>query len=85
MRMPFDEFDRFFIARKGESILDLMAEKHSNVLKEELRRSIADKLASGSFDLLIAVDAVNPELDKIIAFLSSRSGGLKFEALEVES
>jgi hypothetical protein len=41
-------------------------------------------LASGKFQLIIAVDTINPELEKIIAYVSSRGGGLQLEALELE-
>ena len=82
--MPFDEFDRFFIAKQGKSLLDLMQEKDPAINREQLRTNIAEKLATADFDLLIAVDSINPELDKIIAFLGNRSIALKFEALEIE-
>jgi hypothetical protein len=37
-----------------------------------------------SFQLIIAVDTINPELEKIIAYVSSRGTGLQLEALELE-
>src|SRR5690242_10372198 len=53
--------------------------------KEQLRRNITETLARGSFTLLIAVDEMNPELKKIIAYLSTRERGLALQALELES
>lgn len=84
-QMPFDNFDQVFIAREGKSVLDLLEEKMPGIDKEQLRESIAETLRAGSFTLLIAVDEMNPELRKIISYLSSREEGLALQALELET
>jgi hypothetical protein len=52
--------------------------------KDELKQSVEQNLAAGKFQLIIAVDTINPELEKIIAYVSSRGTGLQLEALELE-
>jgi hypothetical protein len=69
-QMPYDNFDQVFIAREGKSVLDLLEEKMPGIDKDQLRESIVETLRKGSFVLLIAVDEMNPELQKIIAYLS---------------
>lgn len=82
--MSFDELDRFFLNREGKSVLELLAEKSPGIDKDELKQSVEQNLASGKFQLIIAVDTINPELEKIIAYVSSRGTGLQLEALELE-
>lgn len=84
-QMSFEDFNQRFVAREGRSILDLLADKAPEIDREELRNRIAANLATGKFNLLIAVDEINPELDKIIAYLSGRGSGLNLEALEFET
>ncbi len=81
--MSFDELDRFFLNREGKSLLELLSEK-SPIDKDQVKQSVEENLASGKFQLIIAVDAINPELEKIIAYVSSRGTGLQLEALELE-
>jgi hypothetical protein len=82
--MSFDGLDRFFLNREGKSLLDLLIEKDAAIDKDWLRQNVEQNLASGTFQLIIAVDAINPELEKIIAYVSSRGSGLQLEALELE-
>jgi hypothetical protein len=82
--MSFDEFDRFFLHREGKSLLELLGEKDSAIDKDQVRQNVEENLSSGKFQLVIAVDTINPELEKIIAYVSSRGSGLQLEALELE-
>src|SRR6185295_11461084 len=50
----------------------------------QIRQRVEENLASGNFQLVIAVDGMNPELEKIIAFVASRGTGLQLEALELD-
>jgi len=52
--------------------------------KDQLKQNVEVNLASGKFQLIIAVDTINPELEKIIAYMSSRGTELQLEALELE-
>jgi hypothetical protein len=47
--MSFDELDRFFISREGKSLLELLAEKSSEIDKDLLKQSVEQNLASGKF------------------------------------
>jgi hypothetical protein len=64
--------------------LDLLIEKDSTIDKVQLKETVQENLMSGKFQLIIVVDAMNPELEKIIAYISSRGSGLQLEALELD-
>jgi hypothetical protein len=83
--MSFEQLDSFFVANEGKSLLDILIEKDSSIDRDRLRDEISNNLKDGSFELVIAVDEINPELEKIIAFLSSCKAAIQLEALEVES
>jgi urease gamma subunit len=61
--MSFEEFDDFFLKREGKSLLDLLSEKSSVIEKDKVRQTVEENLASGKFQLIIAVDRINPELE----------------------
>lgn len=82
--MSFEDFDRFFLMRERKSLLELLCEKDPTIDKDQLKQNVQEHLASGKFQLIIAVDTINPELEKIIAYVSSRGSGLQLEALELE-
>ncbi len=77
----YEDIDQIFLTREGKSILQLLSSKHPEISGDELRRAVAANLADGRFSLFIVVDTINRELEKIIAFLSSRGGGLKLQAI----
>ncbi len=81
--MSFDDLDRFFLKREKKSLLNLLYEKDPSIDKDQLKQSVEGNLASGKFQLIIAVDTINPELEKIIAYVSSRGSELQLEALEL--
>jgi hypothetical protein len=82
-RMRFEDFDELFKSREGKSIRELFSERSDSLPIEEITRTITENLEQGRFKLLIAVGQINPELEKIIAYVSSFRGGLVLEALEV--
>lgn len=77
----YEDIDRIFQSREGKSIFELLNAKYPEILLDELRQNVSANLADGRFRLFIVVDSINPELEKIIAFLSSRGGGLKLQAI----
>jgi hypothetical protein len=82
--MSFDDLDHFFLKSEKKSLLDLLIEKNPAIDKDQLKQNVEVNLASGKFQLIIAVDTINPELEKIIAYMSSRGNELQLEALELE-
>jgi len=83
-KMSFDDFDSLFISREGTPILDLLDAKIPGIIREEVRDAISRNLSSGAFQLFIAVDQMNEELEKIISYVSSRGSGLRLEVLEFD-
>ena len=76
--------DGFFLKRERKSLLDLLSEKSPAIDPSQVKYEVEQNLASGKFQLIIAVDGMNPELEKVIAYISSRGTGLQLEALELE-
>jgi hypothetical protein len=83
--ISYEELDDLFRAREGKSIGELLPLKLGHPLSDGFRETVAANLKSGSFHLFIAVDQMNDELEKIIAYLSSRGPGLKLQALELKT
>jgi hypothetical protein len=83
-KMSFEDFDSLFISREAKPVLDLLEAKVPGILREEIRDAITDNLASGAFQLFIAVDQMNDELEKIISYVSSRGNGLRLQVLEFD-
>jgi hypothetical protein len=81
-QMSFEDFDSLFIKRGGKPVLDLLESGNQRIVREEVRTAIAHNLSSGAFQLFIAVDEMNEELEKIIGYVSSRGSGLRLEVLE---
>ena len=82
--MSYDELDDLAVQREGKSIADLLEAKAPDFSREVLRDRVGRNLSDGRFRLLIAVDKINPELEKIIAYVSSRGTGVRLEAVEIE-
>jgi hypothetical protein len=76
-KMTFDDFDSLFVSREATPVLDLLEAKVPGIVREEVRDAIASNLSSGAFQLFIAVDQMNDELEKIISYVSSRGNGLR--------
>ena len=89
--MGYDEFDKICcrVEKWGDrSLEDAMSEKMVDALqgwsKEDFKDSVASTLERGDFHLIIAVDALNDELKRIIEFLNSRGeNSPKIHALEM--
>jgi hypothetical protein len=82
--MSFDDFDDLFVRRREKSLLALVAEQIADFEGELLRSTIRKNLAEGKFQLLIAVDRINDELERIISYFAECGGGIQLEALELE-
>ena len=81
--MAYAEFNQFFVKGEGRSLVEILAEKSDDFVADEFENAVAKNLKDGRFYLLIAVDEMNKELERIISYLSSRGSGLKLEALAV--
>lgn len=81
-QMPYEEFDRICSKAEGwgdKRLTDVMreriAENRESWSEEGFRRKVSSTLDKGNFLLIIAVDALNDELRRIIQFLNSRGEG----------
>ena len=70
-KMQFEDFDSLFHKKAGFPVLDLLEERIPGIVRDEVRNAIARNLSSGAFQLFIAVDEMNDELEKIIGYVSS--------------
>ena len=93
-RAPYEEFDRAFAVRAGVPLLD----KVSSIARagslgwdeNAFRSSVAENLAAGRFQLILAVDVVSDEVRQVVAYLNAgaRPGlasvalGLRYHAEE---
>ena len=93
-RAPYEEFDRAFAVRAGVPLLD----KVSSIARagslgwdeNAFRSAVADNLAAGRFQLILAVDVVSDEVRQVVAYLNAgaRPGlasvalGLRYHAEE---
>jgi len=82
--MSFDEFDDLFVRRREKSLLALLADNLPDISTETVRETIRRNLSAGKFQLLIAVDQINDELERIISYFAECGGGIQLEALELE-
>lgn len=81
--MSYSDLDDLFQKQRGKSLFDLLSERTTGLVASEFESTVSSNLASGSFHLLIAVDEMTKDLEKIIAYVSSRGDAVKLEALEV--
>lgn len=93
-RAPYEEFDRAFAVRAGVPLLDKVASiaRAGGLEWDEnnFRAGVADNLASGRFQLILAVDVVSDEVRQVVAYLNAgaRPGlvavalGLRYHAEE---
>jgi hypothetical protein len=93
-RAPYDEFDRAFAVRAGVPLLDKVAAiARAGGLgwdESSFRTGVADNLAAGRFQLILAVDIVSDEVRQVVAYLNAgaRPGlaavalGLRYHAEE---
>jgi len=83
-RMSFDEFDDLFVRRREKSLLALLADEVPDFDSETIKEAIRRNLSRGKFQLLIAVDQINDELERIISYFAECGGEVHLEALELE-
>jgi hypothetical protein len=82
--MAFEDFAQLFTSREKKSLEQLLTEKvPAEWAYEEFRQAIAGNLESGSFHLFIAVDEINEELERIIAYLNRGGPGIGLQAIEL--
>jgi hypothetical protein len=81
-RMSYEAFDGLFFAKTQKHLIDLISDR-APVVPEVFRSAVTERLISGQFQLLIAVDEINEELERIIAFMS-HLGGVRLEAIELD-
>lgn len=79
----YSDFNQLFEDREGKTLADLLAMRKQDLDRDALQQAVIKNLEDGRFHLLIAVDEMNDELEKIIAYVSSRGGGLRLEALAI--
>jgi hypothetical protein len=82
-QMDFGSFDNFFIKSNGKTAFESLAHFEPDIDKELFRATVQENLQAGRFVLLIAVDEITHELDKILSYLSNRGAALQLEALAV--
>lgn len=80
-QVDYGNFDNFFRRRTQKSIADTFAETVDEFDEERFRATIEQNLREGRFQLLIAVDDMNPELERILEYIAVCGQGLRLEAL----
>ncbi len=68
-RMPMDEFEQRWLARAGRSLSDSVASANP-----DFASAVAANLAEGRFNIVLAVDAINDDLKRIVEYLNATSG-----------
>jgi hypothetical protein len=84
--MTYEELDQRVQLRRGKSLADLVraAVGDESWDEEAFRAGVAQTLAEGTFILIIAVDAMNPELARTVNFLNNCGNpAFAFAALEM--
>ena len=93
-RAPYEEFDRAFAVRAGVPLLDkVSAIARAGALgwdENAFRSAVTENLATGRFQLILAVDVVSDEVRQVVAYLNAgaRPGlasvalGLRYHAEE---
>jgi hypothetical protein len=84
-RLSYDEFDELFVRREGKSIIELLSTKTPEEIPNRFRETVRANLSSGTFQLFIAVDKMNDELETIIDYVSTRGPELKLQAIELRT
>ncbi|HVW32920.1 MAG TPA: hypothetical protein VHL53_10310, partial [Acidimicrobiia bacterium] len=93
-RAPYDEFDRAFAVRAGVPLLEKVAgiARAGGLGWDEntFKAGVTENLATGRFQLILAVDVVSDEVRQVVAYLNAgaRPGlaavalGLRYHAEE---
>lgn len=73
-RMAYDDFATTFQNRSGESLVAAVSTATGvDVDEGDLRAAVGKRLAAGEFTLVVAVDAITPELKLIIEYLNEHT------------
>ena len=82
---PFDRFNGLFLNRAKKSLEQLFSEKKVSEgwTYEGFRQATERNLRSGSFRLLIAVDKMNPELERTIGYSNRQGAAIRLQAIEM--
>ena len=76
-------FNDYFEKSHGQSLLKKFAATYEHFDAEIFRSNVDSNLRQGRFHLLIAVDDMSDDLNKILTYISSRGDSVRLEALEV--
>ncbi|MPY11182.1 hypothetical protein [Arthrobacter bussei] len=68
-RMPMEEFEQRWLARAGRSLSDSVASANP-----DFAGAVAANLVEGRFNIVLAVDAINEDLKRIVEYLNATSG-----------
>ena len=81
----FEEFDGLFISRGRKSLLEAFEEKKiEGWSPDSFEERVTRRLKEGTFHLIIVVDDLNPELERIISYLAERRDGYQLEVLALK-
>ncbi|MEA2020770.1 MAG: hypothetical protein U9M98_03620 [Patescibacteria group bacterium] len=74
-KKTYEQFDAMVEEKKGNPLLDLMADliEDEEWSEEEFRKAIGNNLYNGDFSLFILVDDVDDSLKRILEFINSSS------------
>jgi hypothetical protein len=83
--MNYEALDHIFRGRPPyKTIIERLRDNFGDIDAEELRKAVQRNLDDGTFELIVAVDDMNPELQQIIDYVAERGDGLRLTALEVK-
>lgn len=68
-RMPMHEFEQRWLTRFGRSLSDSVASANP-----DFASAVAANLKEGRFNIVLAVDAINDDLKRIVEYLNATSG-----------
>lgn len=71
-KLSYEDFDAAFEARHGCSLAESF-DGRADLDEETLRSTVAANLESGSFSLVLAVDAITDELKRIVSYLNTHT------------
>ena len=83
--LSYDDIDAISMRSEGKSLSELAKASMGKDFKpDEFRMGVENSLTHGDFELIIAVDKINHELERIIEYLDkSEKPGIQIRALEV--
>ena len=82
-KADYATFNDYFEKSHGQSLVKKFAANYEHFDEEPFRNRVDSNLRQGRFHLLIAVDEMSDDLNKILTYISSRGDSVRLEALEV--